>query len=114
MAALTNLSTATIIKWWEGQIYHPASAPSGATYASVLDGAQLVYSDALGNRGTLLIPAPTNAMFLADQESVDMTWPGLGGLLTAMDTELIVEGSGLPIATFIGGRRRAYRANLGI
>lgn len=104
-AALTPLSQASPMSWWEGDIQYPLVAPVAAQYQSVWDAARIDYADNQGNRGSIVIPAAVAGIFFPDNETVDLTAAGVPGLIVDMKAELLVLSSGLACHTVIGGRR---------
>jgi hypothetical protein len=49
----------------EAQLIPGSTPPTDATYPSVTDGARLNFSNSMGSRTSVVVPAPTEATFLA-------------------------------------------------
>lgn len=105
MDAMQAISNAKIVQWWTGDVDFTSSSAVSALFPSILDGARISYTDAIGNIGSILIPAPVTDMFYADGETVDLNSSVLNTLLADVLAELVVPSSGLAIDHFLGGRR---------
>jgi hypothetical protein len=111
MGALSaNFTNATPIQWWEGLVtVYPAPLTVNATYPNVQDAARFVFADAGGNIASVTLPAPVASLFLADQETVDLTNVQVAALAAVVASELVHPTSGQPLTTLWGGRRRRDR-----
>lgn len=114
MGLLNLMSNAVVTQYWEGQIQLTAGTFTAAPFQTVMDVAELVFSDTNGNRGTVVIPAPKLALFEADGETINNAQGNITNLAANVAAELIVLGSGLPLSILIGGRRRHYTTRLAI
>lgn len=105
LLALAAKSNGDFQRDWEGAtIVNPAPAPVNATYNSVNDYAQLVFATGAGNLVYVTLPCPVSSIFMADQETVD---PVAIATIIAAVTGTVIDGSGSPVASFIGGYRRS-------
>ena len=104
LTALSVMSNAIVAQAWEGPLtINPTPTPGPGIYGSVNDLAHLIYADRNGNRTFIRIPAPKEALFLADHKTVDPAYAGITNLTTDAIAELVVPASGLPVRQFLGG-----------
>lgn len=101
---LLALSNAAGFDCWEGPPSGPFGSATAATYQTVGDYAELVYTDAGGSLVYITLPAPVASIFMADGETVDAT---AIASLTAAVVGLVLTGSGAAVSAFVGGVRRA-------
>lgn len=88
---------------WEGDlIAPPAPAPISAPYASVKDGAALVFQTASGALVRITVPAPDSGIFMADNETVD---PATIAALIAAVIADVVTADGIAVTAFVAGYR---------
>jgi hypothetical protein len=99
----------------EAQYVVGSAPPNNAEYSSVTDGAKLSFGNAAGERTSLTIPAPIEAMFGANSNVVDTTSALVGALITSMETIPVSPSSTAynlykgGVKTGRGSRRRATR-----
>lgn len=107
-AALLACSRADWQQCWESAMDTHTPAPAGGTYSSVGDRAALQFVCADATTVTLLIPAPSLSIFLADGETVDITSAPVVALSSAVIGQLVNAGGSL--ATDVVGGQRLPRA----
>lgn len=71
MAALENHSNAGVLNWFEGARNDLTPTATPAIFADVVDLARLTFTDGSGNLATIALPAPVQAIFMADSVTVD-------------------------------------------
>lgn len=98
---LAALSNAGVKETSEGTIATFTPTTAVATYPTVRQTAQLIYRDAAGSLGRLLLPAPVSSIFLSDGVTVD---PAAISSLNAAVIGSLLAGSSLPVAAFVGGQ----------
>lgn len=110
MAAIDTVSAAGVLAWWEGDMnVNGLFAPGSGVYASVLDYADLVFSDGYGGAAHIILPAPLSYLFEYDAETINPTVPAVAAIITAVLVECVAPASGQPLTNFVGGRRRRRR-----
>ena len=83
---------------------------TAAQYADIEDKALLLFEDAAGKYHRYLIPAPIEAMFLADGITIDKTQAAMASLITGWTVTYPVCGiDGSILTTYIGGWLRRKR-----
>lgn len=109
-----TVSTAAIYESWQGELTVFADPiPTSDEYNSVNDYARMWFADDLGNRTSIVIPAPARAIFLADGKTVNASQANVAIFIAAVLTEIIHPQSELLVSSFIGGslakgRREGY------
>lgn len=104
VAALAAQSNADFLNDVEGTLNQNASpSPASATYQRVVDCAALTFTDAGGNLVRIQLVAPKSSIFLADQETVDIT--AIGGILAAVVGTVLTPAGGV-VTAFVGGVRQ--------
>lgn len=105
MADLQTLSNAIITAWCEGELHiQVGGTPIETLYAGVKDAANLLFADADGNIGRVVIPAPNGSMFYADKKTINPSATLTANIIGAALTELIVPSSGNSFDHYVGGR----------
>jgi len=102
--AIHEGSNADWSTWWASTVTTQTPAPLNLVFPDVRDKAVLTFADSgSGDMVTATIPAPTDALFLADGETVDPADPTgvIADLLAIMSTT-----GGVAVDTFIGGTRQ--------
>jgi hypothetical protein len=95
-------SNADVLNMVESALTVFAPAPPGGTYRTVGDAAILTFQDAGGNLTDITLPAPLSSIFLADQETVDITQ--IGGIIGAV-VGTVVTPAGGNVTAFVAGVR---------
>jgi len=106
MAAMQSMSTAQVKSYWEGSVQPTYSGPVAQIYASVGDYALMYCEDVDGGSFSITIPAPRAAMFLADQETVDLAYGGVTTLRDECALRLLNPATGARFAFFRAGQRK--------
>lgn len=114
-AALIAASNGKIIKQsWsfvilEAHLIVGTTPPTNAEYSSVTDGARLTFSNSLGERSALTVPAPKESDFGASSNVVDSTNTNVAALIAAY-IALATDASNNPINLYQGGIKVGRRA----
>lgn len=85
VAALTNgkvTRQGLQVLFSEAQYLVGSSPPTNAEYSSVTDGAHLAFADGLGERMSVTIPAPLEAVFGASSNVVNPTYGAIATLIS--------------------------------
>lgn len=77
--------------------------PTAATFQRVVDSAELTFTDGSGNLTRLQLPAPKASIFLADNETVDIT--AIGGIIAAV-VGTVVTPAGGTVTSYVAGVRQ--------
>lgn len=93
----------------EAQLIVGTTPPTDAEYSSVTDGARLQFANALGERGSLTIPAPLEADFGAASNVVDPTNANVAALIALLQTDMVGD-SGTALNLYKGGIKVGRRA----
>jgi hypothetical protein len=83
-AKVTRQSVSALFN--EAQFLIGSTPPTNAEYSSVTDGARFQFADGAGDRGSITIPAPVEAMFGANSNVIDPTNGLAAGIITVMET----------------------------
>lgn len=102
MSALSAISNAAPISWFEGLFHLTGLTPTAADYPDVSDIARLTYADASGLEANLTLPAPQSSIFLADQRTVD---PTAIAVLNSVVLGHLCTSAGSTVTTFVSGIR---------
>jgi hypothetical protein len=109
---LSNIETQLLIKSnaatlnsTEGTLTVNVPSPFTNVYQTVGDAAVLTFTDGT-NLGTVTLPAPLSSIFLADQETVDITQ--IGAIIAAVVGTARTAGGGL-ITAYVAGIRTTKR-----
>lgn len=107
---LEAVSNAVVNSFWEGLVV-PTETPSTTPlpYGSVADEARLVFADSGGIKTTVVIPAPSRDIFMADGKTVDTNEFLIIELIAAALFELIVPSTNRPVVSYIGGYYQSNR-----
>jgi hypothetical protein len=110
VAALAAQSNAAFLNDVEGTLNVNASpSPVSATYQRVVDSAALTFTDAMGSLVRIQLPAPVSSIFLADQETVDITM--IGGIVGAVVGTVVTPAGGVVTAYVSGVRQPTTKEN---
>jgi hypothetical protein len=71
----------------EAQYLVGVAPPTNAEYSSVTDGAKLNFADGAGERSSVTVPAPLEALFGASSNVVDSTQATAAALITEFETQ---------------------------
>lgn len=102
MAALQNHSNAGVLDWFEGPDNALSPSTAAAIFADVADLARLTFTDATGSLATIALPAPQQAIFMADSVTVDPST--IADIITAAVGHLCTAAGGL-VTAYVAGTR---------
>ena len=108
--AVDNCSNAVPSQTVAGAIQTTSSVPSTNPFPSVVDSAVLSFSTAVGSLVGVLVPAFKEALYLADNQTVDPAQPLVIALVAAAIALPVVDNAGNPVTAYVGGirQRRGY------
>lgn len=109
--ALKGLSNADYLTTWESVTSpNPMPSPVASEYQSGADRAALIFRCVDNTLVTVLVPAPSINIFLADGETVD---PTAAAVVTFVANALgaVTNASGSPAAAFVAGYRLPRSTN---
>lgn len=108
--AVDNCSNAVPSQTVAGTIQTTVSLPSTNPFPSVTDSAVLSFSTAVSSLVGVLVPAFKEALYLADNQTVDPAQPLVIALIAAALALPIADNSGNPVTAYVGGirQRRGY------
>ena len=89
-----------------GAVQTGTVAPGSSPYANVADSAVLTFATALGNTVGLVIPGFTEALYLADNQTVDPAQPLVIALVAAVLALPLVDSAANPVIAYVGGLRQ--------
>jgi hypothetical protein len=84
----------------------PGGIPGTSPYLSVNDAALLQFVTGTGSLVGVLAPGFKEALYLADNQTVDPAQPDVIALVNAAIALPLVDGSGSPVIAFVGGIRQ--------
>lgn len=84
----------------------PGGVPSTNPYLSVNDAAVLQFATSVGSIVGLIAPGFREALYLADNQTVDPAQPDVIALVAAVIALPLVDSAGNPAISFIGGIRQ--------
>lgn len=93
----------------EAQLIVGTTPPTNAEYSSVTDGAKLQFSNNLGDRYSLTVPAPLESDFGASSNVVDSTNANVAALITTITADATTS-SGAALNLYKGGIKVGKRA----
>lgn len=104
-SALLAKSNAAESNHTHGPLVVGVPVPLAGVYQQVLDVANLYFLDAGGFITRVVLPAPLSSIFLADQETVDITQ--IGAIISAVLASGRSAG-GLVLSSYVNGTRQPY------
>jgi hypothetical protein len=84
----------------------PSLAPSANPYLSVNDAALLSFTTAVGSLVGVLAPGFKEALYLADNQTVDPAQPLVITLVATALAVPLVDSAGNPVTAYVGGIRQ--------
>ena len=105
--ACANPVPATVVA---ATVQVPGGSPSGDPYLSVMDSAVLSFGTAAGSIVGVIVPGFREALYLADNQTVDQAQPLVIALVSAALALPLVDTAGNPVTVYLGGlrQRRGY------
>lgn len=104
--AIDNVCNPTPASVVAASVQVPGGTPSTNPYPGVMDSAVLSFSTALGTIVGVICPGFKEALYLADNQTVDPAQPLVIALVAAAIALPLVDGAGNAVTTFIGGLRQ--------
>ena len=101
--ACANPVPATVVA---ATVQVPGGAPSADPYLSVMDSAVLSFGTATGSIVGVIVPGFREALYLADNQTVDQAQPLVIALVAAALTLPLVDTAGNPVVAYLGGLRQ--------
>jgi hypothetical protein len=108
--ALDNVCNPVPTQVVVGTVQMPSLVPSANPYLSVNDSALLQFGTAVGSLVGVVAPGFREALYLADNQTVDPAQPLVIALVAAALAVPLVDSAGNAIISFVGGlrQRRGY------
>lgn len=104
--AVDNCSNAVPSQTVAGTVQVSSATPSTNPFLNVADSAVLSFVTALGTIVGVVIPAFKEALYLADNQTVDPAQPLVIAVIAAAIALPVVDGSGNAAIAYIGGLRQ--------
>ena len=89
-----------------GAVQVGTSTPGTSPYANVADSAVLSFTTSTGSMVGLVVPGFTEALYLADNQTVDPAQPLVIALVAAALALPLVDSAANPIIAYVGGLRQ--------
>lgn len=104
--ALSACCNPVVVNAVAGELQTFGSVPSTNPYALVQDSAVLQFGTGVGSLVGVIAPGFREALYLADNQTVDPAQPLVAALIAAVIALPLVDGAGNPATTYIGGLRQ--------
>lgn len=105
-SAIDNVCNPTPATVVAATIQVPGGVPSSNPYLNVMDSAVLTFSTGIGSLVGVVCPGFKEALYLADNQTVDPAQPLVIALIAAALALPLVDSAGNPVTTYVGGIRQ--------